>query len=173
MCKTIFARLDPWLFRTVTKSSCHQSVDGSVHPGWSRLEETGIQRKRFTLINGRSTVFATQRALSFIQIYERIKLTRYILKGSGNHDDGYSAFEATSSDLTRYLRIHDVTTLFITGLATDYCIKRTALDATKNGFEVYVMTTQLKRVDCSNNGDGDSFRGNGREQDVIWLLLTK
>lgn len=82
------------------------------------------------------------------------KIDKVFLKGSENHDDGYSAFEATSSDLSHYLRNHDVTTLFITGLATDYCIKRTALDAKKNGFEVYVVTDAVKAVDV-NEGDGD------------------
>ena len=48
-------------------------------------------------------------------------------KGTGGDTDGYSGFEAT--DLSALLERHGVDEVVICGLATDYCVKMTALDA--------------------------------------------
>jgi len=80
-------------------------------------------------------------------------IARVFLKGTGNSDDGYSAFEATSEDLDRFLKEHDVTELHVCGLATDYCVKATALDAARRGFKTFVVTDAVAAVDV-NPGDG-------------------
>ncbi len=82
------------------------------------------------------------------------KITKVFLKGTSNKDDGYSAFEATNENLAEYLRKEGITTLYITGLATDYCVKATTLDALKEGFEVYVVTDAIKAVNVHPN-DGE------------------
>jgi nicotinamidase/pyrazinamidase len=61
-----------------------------------------------------------------------------ISKGVDPQTDGYSGFAAT--ELESDLRRRGVQRVFVAGLATDYCVKATALDAKRLGFEVYVIT---------------------------------
>ena len=58
-------------------------------------------------------------------------------KGIDRETDGYSGFAATS--LADDLRAHGVKRVFVCGLATDYCVKATALDALDDGFEAVVI----------------------------------
>lgn len=74
-------------------------------------------------------------------------------KGTNNVDDGYSAFEATSEDLESWLRGRDIETLYVCGLATDYCVLRTVLDALRCGFGVTVIRDAIAAVEV-NPGDG-------------------
>ncbi|MGM0410707.1 MAG: nicotinamidase [Bacillota bacterium] len=75
------------------------------------------------------------------------KIDRVFLKGTKDKDDGYSAFEATNLDLTNYLKKEEVTELYITGLATEYCVKESALSAVEKGFEVYVIEEAVAGID--------------------------
>lgn len=75
------------------------------------------------------------------------KIQEVFLKGTGNKDDGYSAFEATSNDLEQFLRDHHVVDLYVCGLATDYCVLASALDAHKKGFNVLVIDDAVRGVD--------------------------
>lgn len=75
-------------------------------------------------------------------------------KGTGNADDGYSAFEATSTDLAHWLADRGIRTLYVCGLATDYCVRRTVLDALTRGFTVYVIRAGVASVDV-HPGDGE------------------
>jgi nicotinamidase/pyrazinamidase len=59
--------------------------------------------------------------------------------------EAYSGFQDT--DLARTLRERKVDTLFITGLATDYCVRASALDALAEGFKVAVITDAIRGVD--------------------------
>jgi len=84
-----------------------------------------------------------------------------ILKGTGG-EDGYSAFSvrdpntgATSAtQLESVLRARGIRRLAIVGLATDYCVKETALDALRLGFEVVVLREGIRAVDLQP-GDGE------------------
>jgi len=69
-----------------------------------------------------------------------------LLKGTGNRDDGYSAFEATNIELDSYLREKGVDELFITGLTTEYCVKNTVLDALRTGYKTYVIKDAVAAV---------------------------
>jgi nicotinamidase/pyrazinamidase len=80
-------------------------------------------------------------------------IQKVFLKGTGNKDDGYSAYEATSEDLAQHLKSKGVTELYVTGLATDYCVRASALDANKKGFRTYVVTDAIAAVDV-HPGDG-------------------
>ena len=81
-------------------------------------------------------------------------INRVFFKGTGGKDDGYSAFEATNENLEKYLKDAGVTELYVTGLATDYCVKASAIDASKRGFITYVVTDAIAAVNV-NPGDGD------------------
>ncbi len=81
------------------------------------------------------------------------KIQQVFLKGTGNRDDGYSAYEATNVDLEQYLKSRGVTELYVTGLATDYCVKASALDAAAKGLQTIVVTDGIAAVNV-NAGDG-------------------
>jgi nicotinamidase/pyrazinamidase len=74
-------------------------------------------------------------------------------KGTGNVDDGYSAFEATNENLESWLRSRGIKQLYVCGLATDYCVLHTVLDALRLGFGVTVIRDGVAAVDVSP-GDG-------------------
>jgi nicotinamidase/pyrazinamidase len=72
-------------------------------------------------------------------------------KGQDPATEGYSGFEAT--DLAELLRERGVDHVTVTGLATDYCVKNTALDALRGGFGVTVDSTAVRAVELQP-GDG-------------------
>jgi nicotinamidase/pyrazinamidase len=74
------------------------------------------------------------------------KIQQQFLKGTENKDDGYSAFEATNKNLADFLKEHKIDELFVTGLATDYCVKATALDSVNNGFKTTVIEDAIAAV---------------------------
>ena len=80
------------------------------------------------------------------------KIDLKLQKGTINKDDGYSAFEATNASLVDFLRENRITSLYICGLATDYCVKASALDSLNEGFHTYVITDAIKPVNV-NAGD--------------------
>lgn len=76
-----------------------------------------------------------------------------LLKGTFNKDNGYSAFEATNIDFVHWLHTRNVTDLFVCGLATDYCVKASCLDAVREGFHVFLIENAIRGVDLQS---GDS-----------------
>ncbi len=66
--------------------------------------------------------------------------------------DGYSGFENT--ELEQLLRDHGVDTVHVAGLALDYCVKETALDARRLGFDVVVHRVATRAVEV-RPGDGE------------------
>ena len=74
-------------------------------------------------------------------------------KGRDPATEGYSGFEGT--DLEELLRSHGIQDVTVVGLATDYCVKNTALDALRAGFRVQVDPEAVRGVDVD---PGDSER---------------
>lgn len=70
---------------------------------------------------------------------------RIISKGTHPDREAYSAFSGT--DLAVQLRRRGVRRVFLTGLATDYCVKNTALDARREGFETVLVEDAVKGID--------------------------
>lgn len=83
-----------------------------------------------------------------------------VRKGTGG-EDGYSAFSVRDPEtggvsptgLTGLLARRGVTRLVVVGLATDYCVKETALDAARLGIPAVVVARAVAAVDLSP-GDG-------------------
>jgi nicotinamidase/pyrazinamidase len=73
-------------------------------------------------------------------------------KGTHSATDGYSGFDATG--LAERLRAAGVDAVTVVGLATDYCVRATALDALREGFAVTVDTAGTRPVDVQP-GDGE------------------
>ena len=76
---------------------------------------------------------------------------------------GYSGFERT--DLERLLRVHDATDIHLAGLALDYCVKATALDARRAGFDVVVHRDATRSIDAQP-GDAERAVAEMREAGV-------
>jgi nicotinamidase/pyrazinamidase len=74
-------------------------------------------------------------------------------KGQDPGTDGYSGFDGTN--LEELLRERGIDQVTVVGLATDYCVKHTALEALQAGFAVTVDTTAVRGVDVE---PGDSQR---------------
>jgi nicotinamidase-related amidase len=74
-------------------------------------------------------------------------------KGQDPATEGYSGFQDTN--LEALLREHGIDRITVVGLATDYCVKNTALDALRDGFHVTVDSTAIRGVDAA---PGDSQR---------------
>src|SRR5690606_25159736 len=67
---------------------------------------------------------------------DQSKVDVIVDKGQSPDTDGYSGFEGT--ELESLLRERGITHVTVVGLATDYCVKNTALDALRKGFHVTV-----------------------------------
>ena len=74
-------------------------------------------------------------------------------KGQDPGTEGYSGFDGTR--LAELLRERGIDQLTVVGLATDYCVRNTVLDALQNGFGVTVDSTAVRGVDVE---PGDSER---------------
>ena len=72
--------------------------------------------------------------------------------GQGREDQGYSGFE--KSALARILRDSDVDEVYVCGLATDYCVRASAIDACEEGFDVTVVEDAVRGVEV-NAGDSE------------------
>lgn len=98
-----------------------------------------------------------------------------VRKGSKG-EDGYSGFtvldpetgEATPTELAGLLHERAVTRLVVTGLATDYCVKATALDGLEGGFAVDVLGAAVRSVDLE---EGDGQRALAEVQEAGATLL--
>ena len=78
-----------------------------------------------------------------------------IRKGMNPAIDSYSAFfendRTTPTGLEGYLRTRGITTLALVGLATDYCVAYSALDAARLGFAVTVRTDLCRAIDLGGS----------------------
>src|SRR5947208_8726301 len=78
-----------------------------------------------------------------------------VRKGFHKDVDSYSAFtEAdgrTTTGLAAYLKARQIERLFVAGLATDFCVAWTALDARKAGFEIYVVEDACRGIDTQGS----------------------
>jgi len=84
---------------------------------------------------------------------DRSKVDIIVDAGQERDLEGYSGFEGT--DLLKLLRERHIDRVTVVGLATDYCVKHTALDALRQGFEVQVDPEGIRGVEVE---PGDSER---------------
>ena len=84
---------------------------------------------------------------------DRSRVDVIVDKGQDPGTEGYSGFEGTN--LAELLRRHGIGEVTVVGLATDYCVKNTALDALRHGFHVTVDSSAVRGVEVE---PGDSER---------------
>jgi len=101
------------------------------------------------------------------ELHPDLDITRaevIVRKGFNPSIDSYSAFyendRMTSTGLAGYLRDRGIRRLFLSGLATDFCVQWTALDARRERFEVVVIADAVRGI-----GLGDSLR-------EAWTAMT-
>lgn len=97
----------------------------------------------------------------FHQKLDRAPIEHVFSKGTDADREAYSAFDGT--DLAEWLREHRVNRLFVTGLATDYCVRASVLDARAAGFDVVVLTDGIRAVEVQA---GDGARALAEMQDA-------
>jgi nicotinamidase/pyrazinamidase len=83
---------------------------------------------------------------------DRARVDVIVDKGQDPGTEGYSGFEAT--ELEQLLRDRGIDRITVVGLATDYCVKNTVLDARRLGFDVAVDPDAVRAVEV-NPGDGE------------------
>lgn len=83
-------------------------------------------------------------------------------KGTDRFVDSYSAFfdneHLRETGLADYLRKKNVSTVYIMGLATDYCVKYSCLDAVKLGFDVYVVEAGCRGVELQPGDTANALK---------------
>lgn len=89
------------------------------------------------------------------------KIQKIIHKGTDKTIDSYSAFfdnaHLRSTGLAEYLRERGIDTVYIMGLATDYCVKYSCLDAVFCGFQVCLIEDACRGVGLKTQDIADSI----------------
>jgi nicotinamidase/pyrazinamidase len=82
---------------------------------------------------------------------ERSRIAHVVHKGTDPAIDSYSGFfdngRRAATGLEQFLRDRDVDEVYVCGLATDYCVKATALDAGSLGFKTHLIEDACRGVD--------------------------
>jgi nicotinamidase/pyrazinamidase len=96
------------------------------------------------------------------QFHPRLQVDGELVHKATGPEDGYSGFsvqhlptgEVRSTGLDDLLHAHGITNVVVLGLATDYCVRASALDAVQLGYDVTVLGDGIRAVDLQP-GDGD------------------
>ena len=92
---------------------------------------------------------------------DRSKFTHIVQKGKNPEVDSYSGFQDNNhfvkTDLNDYLKYHDIKLVEIVGLALDYCVKYTCLDAVENGFITCLHFKGTKAVNVKPENGKDTI----------------
>ncbi|MBA3958191.1 MAG: bifunctional nicotinamidase/pyrazinamidase [Parachlamydiaceae bacterium] len=87
--------------------------------------------------------------------WDASSIERIFYKGTQPNIDSYSTFfdneHLNSTGLSTYLKEKDISTVFIAGLATDYCVKYSVIDACHLGLNTFVITDACRGVNLQPN----------------------
>lgn len=118
----------------------------SNHPGHKPFQA-------IKLADGRTQVLwpdhCVQQSSGARLLLDRSLFTKVVQKGKDPKYDSYSGFQddgGMKTDLEKVLKAAGVKTLIVYGIATDYCVKATALDGLKAGFKVIVVKDLCRGV---------------------------
>jgi nicotinamidase/pyrazinamidase len=107
------------------------------------------------------------------ELHPDLKLQGPVVRKGANGEDGYSGFtmrhpvsgETIPTELERLLRARGIERVIVCGLATDYCVKATALDAARLGFATSVLADAIAAVELQP-GDAGRALAEMRAADV-------
>jgi nicotinamidase/pyrazinamidase len=95
------------------------------------------------------------RGAEFHPLLDTRKAALIVRKGTNPAIDSYSALyendHHTHTGLAGYLRERGLLRLFLAGLATDFCVQYSALDARREGFEVHVLEDAVRGIDLQGS----------------------
>lgn len=144
-------RLQPCFDLVVATQDWHPADHGSFaanHPGHQPgelIELNGLPQILWPTHCVQGTTGA-----EFVHGLDRAKWDRVFVKGTNPNIDSYSGFfdngHRQSTGLGDYLRAKSVTGVYVAGLATDYCVKFTALDARELGFKTCLIEDACRGV---------------------------
>jgi len=149
-------RLAPVVPHVVLTQDWHPPGHGSfasAHPGRAPFET-------IELAYGAQTLWPDHcvqgtRGAAFHRDLETARAQLILRKGFRPELDSYSAFyendRATPTGLSGYLRARGVARVFLAGLATDYCVQYSALDAAREGFETIVVEDACRAIDLDGS----------------------
>ena len=92
------------------------------------------------------------RGAEFHSALELPSAVSIVQKGASPDTDAYSGF--VDSDLDAQLKAKGIGRVYVGGLATDYCVLNTVIDALANGYETFLLADAVGAVDL-DPGDGD------------------
>ncbi len=98
------------------------------------------------------------------QFHPKLKLPKeaiLLYKGMDPEKDSYSAFQAQDSNgmsFLNLLKILGIQEIYIAGLATDYCVKFSALDALKEDFKVRLLADAIKGVNLKPRDSEEAIK---------------
>lgn len=150
----LFARFDCVVLTQDWHPAGHASFAGS-HPGRSPYES-------IELAYGPQTLWPDHcvqgtRGAQFHDALNTAPANLVIRKGFRPQIDSYSSFfendRATPTGLAGYLRDRGRTRVFLCGLATDYCVAYSAIDARSQGFEAVVLLDACRAIDLDGSLD--------------------
>jgi nicotinamidase/pyrazinamidase len=95
------------------------------------------------------------------ELHPALDVAGPVVRKGTSGEDGYSGFtardvrtgELLATDLDRLLRRHDVTRVVVVGLAQDVCVKDTALDARRRGYDTTVLLAATRPVNLAPQDD--------------------
>lgn len=95
-------------------------------------------------------------------------------KGENPNIDSYSAFfdngHRQKTGLDQWLCHHEIVELIVMGLATDYCVKFTVLDALQLGYRVNVITDGCRGVNIQRQDSAQAFMDMAAEGATLYTL---
>lgn len=148
----VINRISPLFPRVVATKDWHPANHisfASTHPG-KAIHDTVPASYGRQMLWPDHCVQATAGA-ELHPLLDQRPLHMVIHKGTHATRDSYSAFtesdNTTHTGLAAYLRAHGVSHLYVCGLATDFCIRFTALDAHKSSFHTIIVTDAIAAVD--------------------------
>ena len=135
----------------------HRSF-ASAHPGRAPFEIVAMPYGEQTLWPDHGVQGSPGAALH--PGLDQSKIDIVIRKGFRPHIDSYSAFfendRTTATGLAGYLRERGFTRIFLTGLATDFCVAFSAEDAASLGFETFLITDACRGIGMPADGGATS-----------------
>ena len=121
------------------------------HPG-KKPGDTIVVKGKKQILWPRHCVQNTKGA-ELVDSLRKELIDKIVYKGTDALIDSYSGFfdnnRENKTDLDEFLREKDVKEIYITGLATDYCVKFTALDGLFLGYDVFVVKDAVRGVNLN------------------------